>query len=116
MEFLPDWEKIENELLKHEAIWIRELARRVGFSYGKVYYYLFGVTKKGKHYGGWLRDRIKVKRLGKDVLISHIDYKKVQRQKKKAEKLKKKKVEEKPEDIEKAEKTKAELLEMLEGV
>ena len=73
-------ELIENELLKHpEGLWISELARKLKMKESTLHYYLFGKEVNGKFYGGYLKDRIRIKRLarGKLVFVSHIDSKKI---------------------------------------
>ena len=49
--------------------WLNELARKAGVPLGSIRYLIFGQTKLGKFYGGYLKDEVLVKTEGRNAIV-----------------------------------------------
>lgn len=52
-----------------KGVWLAELARRVKMFPASVNYIIFGQKKKEKFYGGYLKNKVKSYKLGRNKMI-----------------------------------------------
>lgn len=64
-------QRIKEELKKHKnGIWIRELATKLDIPHPTLLYYVNGITRDGKEYGGYLSDSVvEVKTEGRNKFV-----------------------------------------------